>query len=85
MTDITAENSFPDARLARARQQTSGFAPWVAEARALGTLSLPLIATQLAHMAMPTTDLLMLGLLGQKALAIAAIANTIYIFVWLIG
>jgi MATE family multidrug resistance protein len=85
MTDITAENSFPDARLARAGQQTSGFAPWVAEARALGTLSLPLIATQLAHMAMPTTDLLMLGVLGQKALAIAAIANTIYIFVWLIG
>nr|TFG54079.1 MAG: MATE family efflux transporter [Hyphomicrobiales bacterium] len=59
--------------------------PWLAEAGALMRLSLPLIATQLAHMAMPTTDIFMIGTLGQDALAVAALATTIYIFALLIG
>jgi MATE family multidrug resistance protein len=36
-------------------------------------------------MAMPTTDILMLGVLGQEALAAAALATTAYVFLWLIG
>jgi MATE family multidrug resistance protein len=83
MTDIAADGAFLDAPIER--QTATRLAPWFAEARALGRLSLPLIATQLAAMAMPTTDLLMLGFLGQEALAIAAIAHTLYIFVWLVG
>ena len=59
--------------------------PWLAEARALASLGLPLIATQLAHMAMPTTDILMLGALGQEALAASALGTTIFIFAFLIG
>ncbi len=57
--------------------------PWMEEARALIVLGTPLALTQLAQMAMPTTDLLMIGSLGEEPLAAAALANTIYIFVWL--
>jgi MATE family multidrug resistance protein len=59
--------------------------PWLNEVRALASLGLPLIATQLAHMAMPTTDILMLGNLGQEALAASALGTTIYIFAFLLG
>jgi MATE family multidrug resistance protein len=65
--------------------QGHGFAPWLREARALIALGAPLIVTQLAQMAMPTTDLLMLGYLGEEALAATALAHTIYIFAWLAG
>jgi len=59
--------------------------PWFKEARALAALGLPLIATQLAQMALPTTDILMIGALGQEALAASALGLTIYIFAFLIG
>jgi multidrug resistance protein, MATE family len=62
-----------------------GFTPWLKEARALVMLGAPLILTQLAQMAMPTTDILMLGYLGEEALAATALAHTIYIFAWLAG
>jgi len=60
-------------------------APWIAEARALITLAAPLALTQLAQMAVMTTDVIMLGRLGKTALASAAIGNTIYFLAWLIG
>ena len=59
--------------------------PWLTEARALARLGLPLIATQLAQMAMPTADILMIGALGQEALAASALGLTIYIFAFLVG
>jgi len=60
-------------------------APWVAEARALMVLAAPLVLTQLAQMAIGTTDLVLLGRYSQKALAAVAIGNTVYWFAWLVG
>ena len=58
---------------------------WTAEIRALMKLAGPLIVTQLAQIAILTTDVVMLGRLGKEALAGAAIGNTVFYFVWLIG
>lgn len=60
-------------------------AAWLNEGRALARLGLPLVVTQLAQMAMPTTDVLMIGALGQAPLAAAALGNTLYVFAWLAG
>jgi MATE family multidrug resistance protein len=51
----------------------------------MGVLAAPLILTQLAQMAIGTTDLLFLGRFGQSALAAAAIGNTIFFLGWLVG
>ncbi len=59
--------------------------PWAAEARALVSLGAPLVLTQLAQMAMITTDVIMVGALGQTALAAAALSSVIYMAAWLIG
>lgn len=59
--------------------------PWLREARALACLSLPLIVTQLAQIALPTTDIVMLGALGQASLAAAALGATIFVFAFLVG
>ena len=40
-------------------------APWLMEMRALGRLAVPLAATQLAQMAVITTDLVLIGRLGK--------------------
>jgi MATE family multidrug resistance protein len=62
-----------------------GSGPWTTEARALLKLAAPLVATQLAQMAIGTTDLILLGRYSQSALAAAAIGNTVYYFAWLAG
>jgi MATE family multidrug resistance protein len=59
--------------------------PWVVEARELMKLALPLVATQVAQMAVLTTDVIMLGRLSKEALAGAALGNTIFYFAWLFG
>lgn len=69
------------ARQARADR----LAPWLAEARALLKLAGPLVAAQLAQMAIMTTDVVLLGRLSTEALAAAAIGNTVYFFAWLVG
>ena len=58
---------------------------WRVETVALVTLAIPLVFTQLAGMAVMTTDVIMLGRLSQTALAAGAIGSTIYYFAWLIG
>jgi len=58
---------------------------WLAEARAMVVLAAPLILTQLAQMAIGTTDLILLGRFSQSALAAAAIGNTIFYLGWLAG
>ena len=58
---------------------------WRVETVALVTLAIPLVFTQLAQMAVMTTDVIMLGRLSQTALAAGAIGSTIYYFAWLIG
>ena len=60
-------------------------APWRTELAALLVLALPMAFTQLAQMAVMTTDVIMLGRLSQTALAAGAIGSTVYYFAWLIG
>jgi MATE family multidrug resistance protein len=58
---------------------------FLAEARELLRLAVPLAATQLAQMIILATDTVMLGHFSKEALAAAAIGNTIYFLVWLMG
>ena len=62
-----------------------GLDAWFAEARELLKLAGPLVITQLAQMAIMTTDVVMLSRLGKSALASAALGNTVFFFTWLIG
>jgi MATE family multidrug resistance protein len=62
-----------------------GFDAWVAEARELVKLAGPLVLTQLAQMAIMTTDVIMLSHLNKAALASAGLGNTVFYFAWLIG
>src|ERR1700761_8124312 len=57
----------------------------LAEARELLRLAVPLAATQLAQMIILATDTVMLGHFDKEALAAAALGNTIYYLVWLLG
>src|SRR5258707_11656383 len=65
--------------------QGHGGDAWVAEISELMKLAGPLIVTQLAQMAIMTTDVLMLGHIGKTALAGAALGNTMFFFGWLLG
>jgi len=62
-----------------------GLAAWIAEARALARLALPLMFSQLAQMAIMTTDVIMLGRLSSTALASSTLGVTMFFFVWLFG
>lgn len=59
--------------------------PWMEEVRALLRLGLPLAFTQIAQMAIITTDVLVVGQLGSDALAAAALGVTLYYFCWVFG
>lgn len=56
-----------------------------AEAHELLRLAVPLAATQLAQMIILATDTVMLGHFDKEALAAAALGNTVYFLVWLLG
>ena len=58
---------------------------WLAEARELLRLALPLAATQLAQMVILATDTVMLGHYSKEALAAGALGNTVYFLIWLLG
>ncbi|MEJ1970741.1 MAG: MATE family efflux transporter [Rhizomicrobium sp.] len=62
-----------------------GAAAWIAETRELLKLAGPLILTQLAQMAIGTTDTLMLARFSTAALAGAVLGNTMFYFCWLLG
>jgi multidrug resistance protein, MATE family len=81
MTDIV------ELDLAHAGERVTGHGldAWFAEARELVKLAGPLALTQLAQMAIMTTDVIMLGHLSTQALASAALGNTVFFFTWLIG
>lgn len=55
------------------------------EARATLTLALPIVGTQLAQIAIHTTDVLLLARLSDHALAAGALTFGIFSFFWLIG
>jgi multidrug resistance protein, MATE family len=58
----------------------TGPSPWRAELRATVALALPIAATQLAQVAIVTTNVLMIGHLGPEALAAGALgANVFYL------
>jgi MATE family multidrug resistance protein len=59
--------------------------PYLAEARELLRLAVPLAATQLAQMIILATDTVMLGHLSKEALAAGALGNVVYFLVWLLG
>ena len=82
MTDITDEI---DLSHAGARVTGHGLDAWRAEAGEMLKLAVPLAFTQLAQMAIMTTDTIMLGHLSTHALACAALGNTVFFFTWLIG
>ena len=58
---------------------------WLLEARELLRLAVPMAATQLAQMVILATDTIMLGHFSNRALAAAALGNTIYFMCWLLG
>ena len=58
---------------------------FLAEARELLRLAVPMAATQLAQMIILATDTVMLGHFSKEALAAGAIGNTVYFLVWLMG
>jgi MATE family multidrug resistance protein len=62
-----------------------GLDAWLAEARETLKLAGPLIFTQVAQMAIMTTDIVMLGRVGQVALASSALGITAFFFCWLVG
>src|ERR1700744_5833803 len=58
---------------------------FLAEARELLRLAVPMAATQLAQMIILATDTVMLGHFSKEALAAGAIGNTIYFLIWIMG
>ena len=59
--------------------------PWRAETGATLRLALPLVGTQLAQIAIMTTDVLFMGWLGAEALAAGALGSNIYFLLWVFG
>jgi MATE family multidrug resistance protein len=57
---------------------TAGPSPWGAELRATVALALPIAATQLAQVAIVTTNVLMIGHLGPEALAAGALGVNVF-------
>ena len=58
---------------------------WMAEARELLRLAVPMAATQLAQMVILATDTMMLGHFSNAALAAAALGNAVFFLIWLLG
>ena len=58
---------------------------WRLEGRALLTLALPLVLTEICQMSMGATDMVMMGWLGAEELAAGALANHFYGFFVLIA
>src|SRR5918997_611826 len=59
--------------------------PWRDEARATLALSWPMILTNLAQMALTTTDVVMMGWLGPDALAAGALGSNLYFAFMIFG
>lgn len=62
-----------------------GLEAWREEIWELAKLSGPVILTQVAMMAVMTTDIIMLGHLGVRAIASAALGNIVFFSTWLVG
>jgi multidrug resistance protein, MATE family len=82
---MTAELVEIDLTHAGRRVEGHGLQAWFDEAGETLTLALPLIFTQIAQMAIMTTDVIMLGRVGETALASSALGITVFFFCWLFG
>ncbi|MGV0760777.1 MATE family efflux transporter [Tistrella mobilis] len=60
-------------------------APFVREVRATFTLAWPIVLTNLAQMAITTTDVLVIGRLGPEALAAATLGANLYFALFIYG
>lgn len=58
---------------------------WRAEMAETVRLALPIAATQLGQIAMMTTDLALIGRLGDRAVAAAALGHTVFFTVFMLG
>ncbi len=76
---LTPENAAP------ASAGVDSRALWREEIRALVKLGTPVVFTQLAQMAIGTTDILMVGALGKEALAAVALTLAVYYTLWGLG
>ncbi len=56
--------------------------PWHAEIGAMLRLALPLVGTQLAQIAIMTTDVLFMGWMGPEPLAAGALGSNVYFLLW---
>src|SRR3954471_17001814 len=63
----------------------AGTALWRAELTETVKLALPIALTQLGQIAMMTSDLALIGRLGDRAVAAAALAHTVIFTVFVIG
>jgi MATE family multidrug resistance protein len=80
MTDHTDHLADPGPLIPAGRHHA-----FLAEARELLRLAVPMAATQLGQMVILATDTVMLGHFSKTALAAAALGNTIYFLAWLLG
>jgi len=78
-------SNFADMEYVRADSTPRLASSWREEARELLMLAVPLVITQVAQMAILTTDVMMLGRVSKTALAGAALGNTVFYFAWLFG
>lgn len=60
-------------------------APWRVEAKATAVLGIPLALSQLAQIAIQTTEVVMLGWLGPEALAAGGLAANVFFIQFLLG
>ena len=63
----------------------AGAVPWRLEMRAMVKLALPIALTQLGQVAMMTSDLMLIGRLGDRAIAGAALAHIIMFACFVVG
>ena len=63
----------------------AALAPWISEARELMKVSTPLIIMQLTQFGVVTADVIMVGALGEDALAATSIGAVMFYFAWLAG
>jgi multidrug resistance protein, MATE family len=80
MSDV-AEFEYANTRTITAH----GFEAWKEEVWELAKLSGPVVLTQVAMMAIMTTDIIMLGRVGVTAIASAAEGNIVFFSTWLFG
>ena len=77
--------TMPGAMQAAGAEAPANRRVWRAELTETVKLALPIALTQLGQIAMMTSDLALIGRLGDKAVAAAALAHTVLFTVFVVG